>query len=359
MKIGILLISGNFAGAERSVRNLVKNFKKNKTKVTLFLNKEILKYYSDLKGIKIINLGEFLTKNKFQFAQSIIRLSKRFKEEALKRKLDIIYPSLEISLIIFYNFYKKNKLPFLITLRGGEIRNFTSSNNPLYRIFIKNKIKFLLKKSVSIGSLSLWQTKELDKELKNKIIIIPNGIESNIFKPLENIKKKKNVVLFTGRFIDWKGIYEIIDVAKQLPQYEFWFAGQGPLANLINLPNTKNLGFKKTEGLVKLYNQSTICIFPSWHEPFGNVGLEAMSCRKAVIATPLGFSEYIENGKDGIIIQAKNEKALKDAIIKLMANEKLRKKLERNARKKASQYSWDKIAKQYLKVFKEIIRNKR
>ena len=111
-----------------------------------------------------------------------------------------------------------------------------------------------------------------------------------------------------------------------------------------------------TEELVKLYNQATICIFPSYRESFGLVGLEAMSCGRAVIATPLGFSEYIENGKDGIIIPAKDENALKNAIVDLMTNEKKRKMLEKNARKKALKYSWDKIARQCLNVFREVIK---
>jgi glycosyltransferase involved in cell wall biosynthesis len=171
------------------------------------------------------------------------------------------------------------------------------------------------------------------------------------------VKQKENIILFAGRYIDWKGINEMINVAKQLPQYEFWFAGQGPLDNKIKGNNIKNLGFKTTKELVKLYNQATICIYPSWHEPFGNVAREAMACQKAVIATPKGFSETIENGKDGIIIPAKDEDALKNAILDLMTHEKKRKMLEKNARKKALKYSWDKVAEKYYQLCKEAVRD--
>ncbi len=134
------------------------------------------------------------------------------------------------------------------------------------------------------------------------------------------------------------------------------FAGKGELDRLIMGRNIKNLGFKTTEELVNLYNQAEICIFPSYREGFPLSGLEAMSCGRAVIATPLGFSEYIENGKDGIIIPAKDENALKNAIIDLMTNEKKRKMLEKNARKKALKYSWENVAKQYLKMFKRVVK---
>ena len=52
----------------------------------------------------------------------------------------------------------------------------------------------------------------------------------------------------------------------------------------------------------------------------------------------------------------KNEKALKEAIVKLMTNEKLRKKLEINARKKALKYSWDKVARETHNVYKEVLK---
>ena len=161
--------------------------------------------------------------------------------------------------------------------------------------------------------------------------------------------------LFVGNFIDIKGIKELVNVSKQLPQYEFWFVGSGPLDNMIKGHNIKNLGFKNPEELVKLYNQATICAQPSYREGFPLVGLEAMACGRAVIATPLGFTEYIENGKDGVIIPSKNEKALKDAIIDLMTNIKKRKKLEINARKKALKFSWDEVAKKYIEVYKKVI----
>lgn len=63
-----------------------------------------------------------------------------------------------------------------------------------------------------------------------------------------------------------------------------------------------------------------------------------------------------DKSASGIIIPAKDEKALKDAIERLMNDEKLRKELEKNARKKALQYSWEKVAKQYLEVFKSVVR---
>lgn len=372
LKIAFVLIAYSFAGGERAVFQIIRSLSKmNNVKITLFTNTEIIPFYSSLKNIKIVNLGAIYNQNVFLLRSIIPILSRRLEKYLKNESYDAIHLHMESPMEMVGRF-KNMPNNILSTFHGSDLVIFSKSfakNSDIINerglvyflkmIYYRNIIRPYLLKTLSNNTITLVggnQKNSISEEYKKKTIVIPNGVDSKIFKPLKNIKQKKNVILFTGRFIDIKGIKEILSVAKQLPQYEFWFAGQGPLANLINLPNTKNLGFKSTEGLVKLYNQATICIAPSHRESFGLVGLEAMSCQKAVIVTPLGFSEYIENEKDGIIIPVKDEKALKDAIVDLMENPKKRKRLEKNARKKALKYSWDKIAKQYLKVFKEVIR---
>ena len=347
MKLGILVVSNNFSGAENVVKNLLSHIKYNLNTV-LIVNNEIYTNFSNL-GIKTYNLGNIFCKNFASRFFNIVQASKKLREIISKEDLNIINTHLEYSMFIA-DLLNKNVF-IVMSLHGEETFNLGKTR----KVFQNYIVKRGLRKANKIILVSELLMNNLSKKYKKKTVVIPNGVDSDVFKPLNGIKQKKNVILFAGRFIDIKGIQEIVNVAKKLPQYEFWFAGQGPLENLINLPNTKNLGFKTTEELVKLYNQATICIFPSYRESFGLVGLEAMACGRAVIVTPLGFSEYIENGKDGIIIPAKDEKTLKDAIVDLMTNEKKRKIIEKNARKKALQYSWDNVAKQYIDVLKEVI----
>ena len=348
MKVITILISDGFAGAEHVAYNLLNNLKEDNILIT---NQEITKNFLGIEKLKVYNVGPFFTKNKLSWPIRVLSIRKRLKRIVEKEKPDIMHLILEWSFLMSSNLIR-TKIPIIISLHGEETKKYIAKSSKVANYYLEEHFKNA-SKIISVGA---QQIQNLPERYKKKTIVIPNGVDSKVFKPLKNIKQKNNVILFTGRFIDIKGIHEIINVAKQLPQYKFWFAGQGPLANLINLPNTKNLGFKTTEELVKLYNQATICIAPSYRESFGLVGLEAMSCQRAVIATSLGFSEYIENGKDGIIIPAKDEKALKEAIVKLLTNDKLRKTLEKNARKKALNYSWDKVAEQYLKVFEQTIK---
>lgn len=353
MKIGILINSRNFAGAERVVHDLIKQLIKLSVDISLFVNDEVYNCYLDIPNLRIYNLGKLVSNNLFSSSLKSYLAYTKIKQYLKREKLDLMNIHMFVS-PIYFNALKRFNVPYVITLHGNEIRSFIDSKSFVYNILFRPINKSILNKSLSLISVGNWQVAGLSKTLKEKTRIIYNGVDSKIFKPFK-IKSEKNVVMFAGRYIDIKGIKELVNVAKQLPQYEFWFAGQGPLAHLIKGRNVKNLGFKTSKELAKLYNQSTICVFPSHREGFGLVGLEAMACEKPVIATPLGFSEYIENGKDGMIIPTKNEKALKDAIIKLVENQKLRERLGKAARKKAERYSWNKVAKQYMKVFKKVI----
>lgn len=353
MRIGIVLISEGFAGAERSVYKIAEEFSKSKdNEIHLIINDEMFSQYGDLKNVKIHKAGIINKGDSISNLINFYKVKNNIKNIIDENNLDIINSHMDQS-----NFLCPKRLNHINVFCGTDLKCLMNPPSLKYRFGFLPKIKRNLNKSLMIISKGREQIHNIPEKYKKKTVIIPNGVDSKVFNTIDDIKQKKNVILFVGRFIEIKGIQEIINVAKQLPQYEFWFAGQGPLENLINLPNTKNLGFKTTEKLIKLYNQATICIFPSYRESFGLVGLEAMACGKAVIATPLGFSEYMENGKDGIIIPTKDEKALKDAIVDLMTHEKKRKIIEKNARKKALQYSWDNVAKQYLIAFKEVSKN--
>ncbi len=117
------------------------------------------------------------------------------------------------------------------------------------------------------------------------------------------------------------------------------------------LPNVKVINFvPDRRALAALYNQATICAFPSQYENFPLVGLEAMACGRTFVATTgprNGYSEYVENGRGAMLIKPHDVNALVKSIRYLMENKSVREEFEKNAIKKASQYDWQIIAEKY------------
>ena len=81
-----------------------------------------------------------------------------------------------------------------------------------------------------------------------------------------------------------------------------------------------------------------------------------MACGVPVIATRVGgIPELIKDGKTGLLVPPGDPKALADAIIYLLDNEKERRKLGKNGRELVEKnHSIDKMAKKYLDIYKEV-----
>ena len=71
--------------------------------------------------------------------------------------------------------------------------------------------------------------------------------------------------------------------------------------NAINNPNVSFEGEKSSHELDFYYNTNMFTLLPGSEENFPLVGLEAMSCGSIVISHINGFSNYIEDGTDGIL----------------------------------------------------------
>lgn len=121
--------------------------------------------------------------------------------------------------------------------------------------------------------------------------------------------KKKDYVLYFGRFSEEKGINTLIKVCKALPDIDFVFAGTGPLEDIINtVPNIENKGFVKGTQLQELIQNAKFSIYPSeWYEPFGLSIIESQECGTPVIGARIGgITELIRDDIDGRLFESGN-----------------------------------------------------
>jgi glycosyltransferase involved in cell wall biosynthesis len=246
----------------------------------------------------------------------------------------------------------------IITCHGSEVRRRFDRE----RYFIKSALKH----ATGVTSPCKWLAGYVEKEYGRQAVMIPNGVDTVSFRPVTRTQRSLNAVLYVGRFIRDKGVLNLIEAARALPEYQFWFAGDRPAdaeresIKIPCLPNVRTIEFiRDRHDLAVLYNQTTICAFPSHYEVFPLVGLEAMACGRAVVATTgprIGFSEYLEDGRDGILVKPHDIKGLVRAIQHLMENEPERRRLERNALEKSKQYDWDMIAEKYRILLEDHVR---
>lgn len=181
----------------------------------------------------------------------------------------------------------------------------------------------------------------------NKTIAIHNFIDKVEWQDNE----KKNYVLYFGRFSKEKGIGTLIKVCQQLPDIQFIFAGTGPLENVINdVPNIKNVGFKKSKELEKLIREARFSIYPSeWYENCPFSVMESQMYGTPVIGADIGgIPELIQAGKTGELFESGNSNSLKLKIQNLWNDKDLCKQYSENCRN----IEFDSIDKYYQKLIK-------
>lgn len=173
----------------------------------------------------------------------------------------------------------------------------------------------------------------------------------------------KPFVLFIGRKTKGKGFFALIEAAKMILKEEseirFIFAGYDPPAAKKAWEKQKdkriiNLGVVDDFTKVSLLRSCEIFCLPSKEESFGIAYLEAWRFKKPVIACNIPSScELIKEGEDGILVE-QNPESIARAILKLLKDEELRKRLGEAGYKKSLKFSWESSIEKTEEVLKLI-----
>jgi len=115
------------------------------------------------------------------------------------------------------------------------------------------------------------------------------------------------------------------------------------------------------DDLPRYYRTCHVFCAPSTgFESFGIILLEAMATGRPIVASNIaGYRSVLKDGEDGLLVQPKDERRLADALIRLLRDPALRGRMGRQGQAKAADYSWDKVAKQVLDYYRELLEEKR
>ena len=208
--------------------------------------------------------------------------------------------------------------------------------------------------------------------LDARIRIVGNGIDD--LAPLtRDCPGAAPTVLFSGRFVDRKGIHELIAaieiVLAQVPAVRFILAGGHRDSSAADMeawllpPSLRSrraqihfTGWLSAHEMAAWYHAADILVVPSWYEPFGMVVLEGMLHGLAVAASNIGGpAEILRDHDTGVLFQPNNAAALANAILELVNDVPLRRRIAaRGAREVRATWLWEKIVAKMLSVYGEV-----
>ena len=110
------------------------------------------------------------------------------------------------------------------------------------------------------------------------------------------------------------------------------------------------LGWQKNP--FKFLSRAKVFVLSSLWEGLPNTLIEALACGCPAVSTdcPSGPNEIIENGKSGILVTLKDEKALAQAMIKILSDSSFSQELIKNGKKRAEDFSLKNIINQYERI---------
>ncbi len=224
---------------------------------------------------------------------------------------------------------------------------------------------------------------------EEKIDVIPMGVDLNVFRPveenLESERKKMGidrddlVVLFIGRMVWEKGIYDFLHAASRIcsdsslneKRIRFLIVGRGPelegareRAEAVGISgSTIFIEEYPYEEMYKLHNISDMFVLPSistrsWQEQFGMVLIESMACGTPVISTYSGsIPEVVGDG--GMLVQPNDHLSLYRAMKEMIIDNAVRDDLGKLALKRAETiFDAKKTAEKVRDVFNNVLSRK-
>jgi glycosyltransferase involved in cell wall biosynthesis len=197
--------------------------------------------------------------------------------------------------------------------------------------------------------------------------MIPNGVDLDRFVPSSSSSADR-YILFVGRLTMQKGVdiaLRAFSVLLRLcPDVRLIVVGDGDLAlyyqrvaRYLGLSSQVSfVGWKTDQSLVKLYQEATIVVMPSFYEPFGMVALEAMACGRPVVVTRTGgLVEIVEDGVNGYLVPPGDYLQLAQRIATLLLNPNRATRFGEAAHLRAMSFGWEKIAACTERLYAKVI----
>jgi glycosyltransferase involved in cell wall biosynthesis len=203
---------------------------------------------------------------------------------------------------------------------------------------------------------------------------------SNPFVPRQNILRNSDaaspeaqsdgpVLLFVGRLMVEKGIYDLLDalaIVKRTTNCHLLVIGDGPEKDRLKksiwqlgLESDVTLaGYLTGDDLAEAYFRSQVLVLPTfWAEGFPTVVTEAMDAGLPIVTTKIrGMVDHLTEGRNALFVPVKDPVALAETLLKLIADGDLRAKMSRINQTEVQKFRPELVAQEYLRVIQNTAR---
>lgn len=197
---------------------------------------------------------------------------------------------------------------------------------------------------------------------RNKISIIPNYVDTDLFRPMKEVDTTPRRICFIGRLHPEKNLLALIEAVSGVPDTELLLVGEGAIRGELER-HAQNLGATvRFKGIVpnvelpEILNSSAMLVLPSLYEGHPKVLIEAMACGLPVIGTDVdGIRDLIQPLETGYLCGT-SAGEIRDAIRKVLDDGEMAGRIGDAARRYAQEeFSLNALAERELSLYAELI----
>lgn len=197
------------------------------------------------------------------------------------------------------------------------------------------------------------------------IRVIHNGVDLDVFKPAPMPPSDRPTVAVVANLIGYKRHEDFLRafqlVNRELPGARALLVGDGEERTRLSALAGR-LGVAKDVMFVGRVDdprehvaESHLVSLTSAHEGFPNALLEGMAMGRPVVATRVGgIPELVRDGVDGFLTPP-DPGALAAAMLRVLRDEELRRRMGDNARVRASEFGWERVVRETEGVYRDLL----
>ena len=274
-----------------------------------------------------------------------IKILKGINSSIKKEKIDVVHICSTSSWSLLKDMVAireahRNGAKAVVHFHFGRIPELSETKTWEWRLL--NKVCSMADKVIVIDKFS-YDT--LIKYGYTNVVEIPNPLSPQVDQYIKthskNINRVSNRLLFVGRVFRKKGVYELVEACKKVPNIELRIVGhveesvKNDLLSIAdNQPWLNIVGPVVLEDVIKELLACDIFVFPTYTEGFPNGIIESMACSCPIIASGVGaIPEMLNEGVDscGICIKPHSIEEITNAVNSLIGNENLKSELSKKA----------------------------
>lgn len=369
------MYSSRFTGIGRYVYELTRNL------FQLDTQNEYVLFFNDPEYEAFIPPNERVTKIRVNARHYSFSEQVKFLFQLRKQKLDLMHFT-HFNAPIFY------KRPSIVTIHDLTLSFYPGKKmtSPIHRFAYRKTIKSAVSNAKKAIAVSQNTKKDMQDILKvespeehQKIHVIYEAVDE-AFRPIEDetykikLKEKLGIegpfILYTGVWRSHKNLPNLIK-AFALLKKEYGYNGKlvitgkhDPIyaSDIFQMPETVEFndqivftGMVEELELIALYNAAQVYAFPSLYEGFGLPPLEAMQCGTPVAASSVSCIPEVCGEDNALFFDPTRPSDIADKIFTITSEKAVREHLISNGLKHVKNFSWEKMAKETLQLYNDIL----